>query len=87
MNDDHRDIPPPPRPLQAAGRTIWDDVHDLGQVRGNLEPLLILAEQLDERADLRLRLAASGEWRDRVGLRKLDEQITDGFGATWASRR
>jgi hypothetical protein len=75
MTDDHRQIPEPPRPLKAVGRTLWDDVHSLGEVRGSVEPLLILAEQLDERTGLRQRLAASSEWRDRIGLRQLDDRI------------
>ncbi len=74
MKDEHRQIPPP-RPLEAAGRTFWDDVNAIGEVRGSVEPLLRLCEQLDERAALRLRVVANAEWRDRVGLRQLDAQI------------
>jgi hypothetical protein len=73
MNDHPR--PSPPRPLKAAGLTLWNDVHSFGDVRGNVEELLILCEQLDERSELRQRLTASGEWRDRIGLRQLDDRI------------
>jgi hypothetical protein len=56
---------------------MWLAVHQVGEVRGNPEPLLRLCELLDERAVLRGRVMATNEWRDRVGLRALDSQIDD----------
>ena len=71
-------IPEPPRPLDAAGREMWDAVNLLGEVRGNPEPLMRLCEALDERAELRGRVRADpSDWRGRIGLRALDDQIDD----------
>lgn len=74
-DDDYQPLPRPPRPLEPAGMALWSDVHAHGEVRGNIEEFLRLCEMLDERAGLRKRLTASGEWRDRVGLRQLDDRI------------
>jgi hypothetical protein len=79
MTDDSRQIPDPPRKLATVGAALWADVHEAGDVRGSVEPLLMLCEKLDERDDLRASVAASGDWRDRVALRALDQQIADGL--------
>jgi hypothetical protein len=71
-------IPLPPRPLDAAGSALWAHAHETGEVRGCLEPLVILCEQADERAALRLGLTVD-DWRSRVALRAIDQQITDGL--------
>jgi hypothetical protein len=72
-------IPEPPRPLEDLGQSLWNAIHERGDVRGYTEPLLILCEALDERGGLRKRVAETAEWRDRVALRALDQQIVDGL--------
>lgn len=84
-------VPEPPRPLLANGARLWADVHRLGAVRGNIEPLLILCEQLDERVNLRLSIMTANSpdraapippsevAAMRLGLRQLDQQLVDGF--------
>ena len=39
---------------------LWDEVHGLGDVKGSLEPLLMLCERIDER------------WRLRVAMNQVD---------------
>jgi len=65
----------PHRPLEVDGRRLWDAVHALGQVRGQVEPLLMLCERLDERATIQV----PGTAQDRAGLRALELMITDDF--------
>lgn len=84
-------VPESPRPLLAHGQRLWAEVHQLGSVRGAVEPLLILCEQLDERVTLRLTImTANSPDRPkpiplsevaamRLGLRQLDQQLADGF--------
>lgn len=80
MTDQSRPTPPPPRrPLGSAGLTLWVGLHAAGDVRGHDEELMRLCEQLDERTALRARVFKSGEWRDRVGLRQLDDRIATGL--------
>jgi len=82
--------PVPSRELGEVGLRLWDDVHDLGEVRGCIEPLLMLCERFDERHDLRARLATppteteSGDDApsmagERAALRALDAMIGDDF--------
>lgn len=67
----------PPRPLGSVGRKLWDEVHLLGDVRGTIEPLLMLCERIDERVSLRVRVITSNNKDDRAGLRALDAQIDE----------
>ena len=81
----------PPRPLLTHGKRLWDEIHAAGDVRGNVEPLMILCEQLDERVNLRVQvftgllpgtqtpIPASDLAGLRAGLRALDQQIIDGL--------
>jgi hypothetical protein len=90
--------PEPPRPLGPEGRRLWARVWDAGRgwvsPGSDLDMVLMLAETLDERVALRLRLLKAGDaadWRERVALRALDEQITQllsllGFSPTSRSR-
>jgi hypothetical protein len=68
-------IPEPHRPLGATGRRLWDQVWAKGELRGTVEAFLMLCEQLDERASLRVTVLRHGDRHDRAGLRALDEQI------------
>ena len=68
----------PPETLGSAGRELWQRVtksaHWLwGGVDNTL--LEIVCEQLDERAELRKKLAHTGDRLDRSGLRALESQI------------
>jgi hypothetical protein len=49
--------------------------------RIDLEHVCLLAESMDERMRLRFIVLQDGSWRDRIGLRQLDEQIADLMGA------
>ena len=74
-------IPDPPdgRPLAAAGLELWTSVHAAGAPAGNLELLIILCEQLDERRSLRARVILKKDPRDRAGLRVLEDAIAVGL--------
>jgi len=78
----------PARPLGSTGRALWDEVMALGEVKGSLEPLLMLCERVDERTRLRVdmnsrtddagnRLPPTGE--DHGALRALESQIDLAF--------
>jgi len=43
----------------------------------DVELLQIVAEQIDERAALRVKVLRDGDWRDRSALRALDSQVLD----------
>ncbi len=78
-------VPDPPRPLGVEGRRAWDRVWEMrkGWIHADtdLEHVLMLAESIDERVGLRVRVLRDNEWRDRVGLRALDQQVADLAGA------
>lgn len=75
--------PDPARPLGREGRALWDRVWAAGATwlaeRVDAEQVLILCEQMDERAALRVRVLRDNDWRERAGLRALDAQIMDGL--------
>lgn len=56
----------------GAGATWLAELVDAEQV-------LILCEQADERAALRVKVLRDGEWRERAALRALDAQIMQGL--------
>jgi hypothetical protein len=47
----------------------------------DIDHVTILCESVDERVALRVKVFRDGEWRDRVALRALDEQIAVMMGA------
>jgi hypothetical protein len=47
----------------------------------DIDHVMVLCESVDERVALRVRVLQGGEWRDRVALRALDEQIANMMGA------
>lgn len=75
--------PEPPRPLGEAGRQLWDRAWTSGAGwlarHTDAWTLLLVCEQMDERQDLRERVLATKDWRDRAGLRALDAQILAGL--------
>jgi len=75
--------PDPARPLGQAGRALWERIWGAGATwlaeLVDAEQVLILCEQADERAALRVRVLRDGDWRERAGLRALDAQIMTGL--------
>jgi len=72
--------PEPPRPLGVEGRRLWDSLWNLRRAwidrATDLEHVALLCESMDERMGLRLKaIRSNSDWRDRVALRNLDEQI------------
>jgi hypothetical protein len=73
-------VPTPLRPLLNEGQRLWDRVWSDGAVwlspATDIELVQMLAETMDEREGLRgFVMTGEGEWRDRVALRSLDDQI------------
>lgn len=73
-------VPEPLRPLGQEGRRMWDRAWSNGAVwlspASDIELVQLLAESIDEREALRaVVLSGEGEWRDRVALRNLDDQV------------
>lgn len=73
-------VPEPLRPLGPEGARMWSRVWTGGAVwlspASDLEVVQLLAEAMDERVALReFVLSGAGEWRDRVALRNLDDQV------------
>jgi hypothetical protein len=78
-------VPEPPRPLGREGTRLWNRVWAMRNrwisADLDLEHVTMLCESVDERVTLRVRVFQSGEWRDRVALRALDEQVDRMMGA------
>lgn len=72
-------IPEPSRPLLKPGREFWDKVWGAGlqwiSANTDAELLLMTCELVDERWNLRVRVMQSGDWRERRGLREIDDRI------------
>ena len=73
-------VPTPLRPLLSEGARLWSRVWSEGAVwlspATDIELVQMLAETMDEREGLRAYvMSGEGEWRDRVALRSLDDQI------------
>ena len=85
-------VPLPPRPLGVAGAEMWATVWESASWvdrESDAQAVLVLCEALDERAVLRARVMDAMDWRERAGLRVLDEQIAalmDRLGLTPRSR-
>lgn len=66
----------PSRPLGPAGHALWDRAwQDNIWTEAETELLLIAAEQVDERAALRVRVIRDNVDTERKALRELDRQI------------
>ena len=74
-------VPVPHRPLGPAGQQFWERVWAVGftwiSPQMDIELLQLVAEQIDERVALRMRVLKQGDWRDRAALRSLDSQVLD----------
>jgi hypothetical protein len=72
------------RPLGVVGRALWERVWRAGAVwlaeRIDVETVLMVCEQMDERQQLRASVLRDGHWRDRAALRALDAQLIAGLG-------
>lgn len=88
-------IPEPSRQLFQFGRDLWDRAWRMGNLwispDTDIELLLIVCEQLDERAKLRTSVWNSGRIDERKALRSLEKQIVEnlsllGFTPTDRSR-
>ena len=74
-------VPVPHRPLGPAGQQFWERVWAVGftwiSPQMDIELLQLVAEQIDERVALRMRVLKQNDWRDRAALRSLDAQVLD----------
>lgn len=73
-------VPVPLRPLLNQGQRMWDRIWSEGAIwlspHTDIELVQMLAETMDEREGLRgYVLSGEAEWRDRVALRSIDDQI------------
>jgi hypothetical protein len=80
-----RDIPDPPRPLGPDGLKFWSRLWRMPCPWINpvldLEHVAILCELMDERGMLRLNVLQAGDWRQRNGLRAIENQMIDMIAA------
>jgi hypothetical protein len=89
------EVPQPTRKLFEYGQELWDRVWTMGHTwlsySTDLDLLLIVCEQLDERAKLRTLVWNNGRTDERKALRQLEKQIVEnlsllGFTPTDRSR-
>jgi hypothetical protein len=89
------EVPQPSRKLFEYGQELWDRVWTMGHTwlsySTDLDLLLIVCEQLDERAKLRTLVWNNGRTDERKALRQLEKQIVEnlsllGFTPTDRSR-
>lgn len=77
-------VPEPARPLLEVGRSVWDRLWSAGATwispATDAEFVLLTCEAIDERALLRAEVMASGDDRQRRGLRDLEKQIAGNLG-------
>lgn len=89
------EIPEPSRQLFQFGRELWDRVWSMGSnwlsYNTDVDLLLMVCEQMDERAKLRTQVWNEGKNDERKALRSLEKQIVEnlsllGFTPTDRSR-
>lgn len=80
-----RAVPEPKRPLGAIGRDCWDTLWPMSRHDVDEATLLVLSEQLDERAALRVRVLRDNIAAERHELRLLDAQVLSALGG-WQMR-
>ncbi len=72
-------IPEPARPLLKYGQELWDRIWGMGQSwispTTDVELVLMTAELVDERWNLRVKVMGSDDAKLRRGLRELDKLI------------
>lgn len=73
------DTPEASRPLGSHGKQFWDRVWQMGSTwissNTDYEAMLMTAEMIDERWNLRVKVMTDGQARDRRALRDLDRAI------------
>jgi hypothetical protein len=71
-----------PPSLLGEGLDFWESAWSAGWLNPVSDQTLtrIVAEQLEEREQLRERVLAEGNPRDRAGLRELERQLVSGLG-------
>jgi hypothetical protein len=71
--------PEPSRPLGSYGKQFWERVWQMGSTwissSTDYEAMLMTAEMVDERWNLRVKVMTDGQARDRRALRDLDRMI------------
>jgi hypothetical protein len=78
-------VPEPRRPLGAIGLDTWKSLWAMARGPAEESMLLVLGEQLDERAALRVRVLRDNDPSDRHELRHLDAQVLSALGG-WQLR-
>jgi len=72
-------IPEPSRPLLKYGEEMWDRIWNMGNSwispTTDIELVLMTAEMVDERWNLRVKVMSSDDAKLRRGLRELDKMI------------
>jgi len=72
-------IPEPSRPLLKYGQEMWDRIWNMGNSwispTTDIELVLMTAEMVDERWNLRVKVMGSDDPKMRRGLRELDKMI------------
>lgn len=72
-------IPTPSRPLLKYGQEMWDRIWNMGNSwispTTDIELVLMTAEMVDERWNLRVKVMGSEDPKMRRGLRELDKMI------------
>lgn len=72
-------IPEPSRPLLKYGQEMWDRIWGMGNSwispTSDIELVLMTAEMVDERWNLRVKVMGSEDPKLRRGLRELDKMI------------
>lgn len=81
-----REVPDPQRDLDVSGRRLWDRAWKLGQNwisdKTDVDLLLIVCEQLDERDKLRSFVLENMEaWHERNALRILERDIASNLSS------
>jgi len=93
----NQNIPEPHRPLieNGPGMQLWNSMWQSGcawlRRDTDIEMVMMVCEQVDERAVLRTQVFREGEWRDRASLRTLEKLISQnlstlGFSPTDRAR-
>ena len=76
--------PRPPRPLGKEGAAMWRRIWALNAPwidrERDVEIVLLVCEQTDERTRLREMVLQDDSWRDRSALRSLESQMADRLG-------
>ena len=69
----------------GPGERLWKDIWTSGaswlRYETDAEMVMMVCEQTDERAVLRMRLLSGGDWRDRAQLRSLEKLIAQNLSS------